>query len=369
MRIAFAGGGTGGHIVPGLHLLGQASTGTDGPEVEDLVWFTSGREVESRVLAAVPAGLPWERVELPLEPPGGGAPSRRRLLSRTPGATLRARSALRRHRPDVLLGLGGFTTLPAALAARSLGIPTALLEINAAPGRATRFLSRTSRRVFHAWRESLPPRGADERHVLCGAPVAPEVLAARIPEDRKPAARAALGFDPERPLLVVLGGSQGAGSLNAFVREHAELLLEGGLSILHQCGPGRRAEVGATRAGWVVEEFVAPISGALAGATLALSRGGASTLAELAAACVPSFIVPYPHHADRHQERNALELGDGVRLVADAGLGPELARSLVRMASAEGLAERQAMRAVLDARGARHAAATIWRELELIASR
>jgi UDP-N-acetylglucosamine--N-acetylmuramyl-(pentapeptide) pyrophosphoryl-undecaprenol N-acetylglucosamine transferase len=348
VRLAFAGGGTGGHIVPGLHLVGRSLAGAGAPALEDVVWFTSGRAVETRVLAGVPAELPWERVELALEPPGGGAPSKLRLLLRTPGATLRARRELRAHRAEVLLGLGGFTTLPAALAARSLGIPIVLLEINAAPGQATRVLSRLARRVLHAWRGTLPPAGEGEWHRATGAPVAPEVVAARHTEAEEREGRAALGLDPERPLLLVLGGSQGAGSLNSFVREHAAGWIAGGLQVLHQCGPGRRAELGPELAGLHVEEYFAPIAPALRAARMVLCRGGASTLAELAAAHLPAWVAPYPHHPDRHQERNALELGAGVRIVQDHELDSERARELAELMGPSGAETRSQMRAALE---------------------
>jgi UDP-N-acetylglucosamine--N-acetylmuramyl-(pentapeptide) pyrophosphoryl-undecaprenol N-acetylglucosamine transferase len=268
----------------------------------------------------------------------------------------------------VLLGLGGFTTLPAALAARSLGIPIVLLEINAAPGQATRVLARLASRVLHAWRGTLPAGGEDERHRVTGAPVAPAVLAARHEERDERAARLALGMDPERPLLLVLGGSQGAGSLNTFVREHAAGWISAGLQVLHQCGPGRRAELGPERAGLRVEEYLAPISSALRAARLVLCRGGASTLAELAAAHVPAWVAPYPHHPDRHQERNALELGAGVRIVQDEELDEERAAELAELLGPSGQTRRAEMRAALKALAPADAALQILRELECLSS-
>jgi len=367
MRVAFAGGGTGGHVVPGLHLVARALAEDEGlaatPSIDDLLWFTSGRPVEERLLGSFTPPFPFERTVLELEPPGGGAPSLARLGTRTPRAFLAARRALSRHRSEVLVGLGGFTTLPAALAARSLGVPVALLEINAAPGRATRVLSRLSTRVFHAWRGTLPPGGEDRRERLVGAPVAPEVT--RVSDDPATthAAREALGFAADAPLLVVLGGSQGAGSLNAFLRDHVAALREAGLQVLHQCGPGRRDEAPEDGPGRRVVEFLSPVAPALQAATLVLCRGGASTLAEVAAARRPAIVVPYPHHADRHQERNALELAAGVRLVADDALDEALARELIELAGESGLDARRAMSSALEGCAARDAAGALLREL------
>lgn len=368
MRVAFAGGGTGGHVVPGLHLVAR-SLAADAPSLGDLLWFTSGRQVEERLLEGFEPPCSFERQVLTLEPPGGGAPGLGRLALRTPSAVLAARRALLVHRTEVLLGLGGFTTLPAALAARSLGIPVALLEINAAPGRATRTLARLATRVHHAWEGTLPPGGEGARDRLVGAPVAPEVSAVGDGACSAEVARESLGFAPDRPLLVVLGGSQGAASLNAFVRAHADALLAGGVQVLHQCGPGRQADEGPEeRPGLRAVEFLSPVATALAGATLVLCRGGASTLAEVAAARRPAIVVPYPHHADRHQERNARELGGGVDLVDDDDLGPDTVQQLLALVGDAGASRRRAMSTELGRRVPRDAAGTLLTDLATLAS-
>ncbi|MFM7296414.1 MAG: glycosyltransferase [Planctomycetota bacterium] len=129
LRIALAGGGTGGHIVPGRHLLAQQPG-----HLADVLWFCTGRPVEERAFAGIEAdldGVSIERVALALEPDGGGAPRISGLALRTLPAVRAARAALRAHRSEVLVGLGGFTCLPSVLAARSLGIPVALISSSA----------------------------------------------------------------------------------------------------------------------------------------------------------------------------------------------------------------------------------------------
>jgi UDP-N-acetylglucosamine--N-acetylmuramyl-(pentapeptide) pyrophosphoryl-undecaprenol N-acetylglucosamine transferase len=350
-RLALAGGGTGGHVVPGLHVL-EHLVGA-GPPPADVLWFGAGRPIEDRVLAGLDvllAGVPHERVALSLEPPGGGAPSRVRLALRTLPSALRARRALRAHRSAVLVGLGGYTTLPAVLAARSLGLPVVLLEINAVAGRATRSLAPLATRVLHAWPSTVPP-APGTRHVLAGPPLAPAFRSGAPTEEEGRAARAALGLAPDRPLLLILGGSQGAAPLNRFGREHAARLVGAGLQVLHQTGPGRASEgVGpdaSPGAGLRVVEYLDDVPAALAAATLVLSRGGASTLAEVAARGRPACVVPYPHHADRHQERNARLLGAGVRCVEEAALDGALAEELLRLAGPAGARERAEMTAAL----------------------
>ncbi len=332
--------------MPGLHILAAAREAGVAPL--DLVWFTSGRSVEDRVLATLAerAGdVPWERVVLPIEPPGGGAPSRLRLATQLPASYLTSVRALRRHRPEVLIGLGGFTSLPAVLAARRLGIPVALLEINAHAGTATKWLARFATRVVHAWQGTMPAT-PNARDVHVGPPLAPDF----VPDPQGAAtARAALGFDPQRPLLVVLGGSQGSSALNTFVRTHGPAMAAEGLQILHQTGPKKLDEGAAPFAGYRKSEYVDPVRPALAAATVVLCRGGASTLAEVAAMRVPAFVAPYPHHADRHQERNARELGDGVRLVPDVQLDHSCRAALVQLCSVEGQAQHASMAQALAA--------------------
>ncbi len=369
LRLALAGGGTGGHIVPGLHLLADPRAQT---LIADVVWFQTGRAVEARVLAGAEQRLAlaaFERVTLSLEPDGGGAPGIARLLLHTLPAVLRARSALRKHRSQVLVGLGGFTSLPAVLAARSLGVPAVLLEINAHAGRATRWLAPCSARVLHAWKATLPAvRNAHD--VWIGPPLAPEFTTGEPNNETTLRARKELGFDPEKPLLVVLGGSQGARSLNAFVREHAAFFALNGLSVLHQVGPGRRGEAASEAAGYRVVEYVQEVAKVLCASSLVLCRGGASTLAEIGALRRPAWIVPYPHHQDRHQERNARELGRGVRIVDESELTLELARELLRLCGPAGAPQRGEMARALAGVVPLHGAARMFDEvLELATHR
>jgi UDP-N-acetylglucosamine:LPS N-acetylglucosamine transferase len=339
--------------VPGLHLCRSSLA-----DLEDVLWLTSGRAVEARVLGDLSwklAGATCERVALDLERKGGGAPSRPALLLRTAPAVLRARRALEVHASDVLLGLGGFACLPSVLAARSLGIPVALLEMNAVQGAATRWLAPFARRVLHVWRGSV--RAApDATHVHVGPPLDPEFDAREIPEEEVAGARAELGFDPDRPLLLVLGGSQGASALNRFVATEAPALVGRGLQVLHQTGPGKRREGREPFAGYRAVEYVEDVHQALCASTLVLTRGGASALAEIAAVGRPAIVVPYPYHDDRHQERNAHELGEGVSVLDEAELASFGRAEIERLAAPSAQGERDRMsvhlRAALPSNGA-----------------
>lgn len=349
LAVALAGGGTGGHVVPGIRLLEHLRERGQPPA--DVLWFGAGRPIEDRVLAGVGEVLgevPLERVALLLEPKAGGAPSLARLLRRSMPEVLRARSALKRHRSRVLLGLGGYTSLPAVLAARSLGLPVGLLEINAVAGKATRLLAPLARRVYHAWPGTLPAKPG-RRHVWIGPPLAPQFRTGRPSAAESRDARAALGLQPDLPLLLVLGGSQGAEGLNRFCRDWAPKILARGVQILHQVGPGRTGEACTPFSGYHGVEYLDDVARALAAATVVLCRGGASTLAEVAARACPAVVVPYPHHRDRHQERNAQALGQGVRILDQKELDGAFLEELVSLCGPDGSAEREEMAASLVA--------------------
>lgn len=334
-------------MVPGLALLDQLAADPRFEPLESLVWFQSGRGVEQQVLHGLEerlGGARVDRVALSIEPPGGGAPSTARTLTRLLPETARARRALRRAGSQILVGLGGFTSAPAGLAACSLGIPLVLLEINAAPGRATRLLAPLARELWHAHGATCPGGSEGGRHRVMGAPVSPRFV--RVPAPSR-AAREALGLAPDGPLLVVLGGSQGAGALNAFVRGQAARLEAAGVQVVHQVGPGRLGEGAARTARYRPVEYAHDVPGLLAAADLVLCRGGASTLAEVGAVGVPAWVVPYPHHGDRHQERNAAALGTGARVVQEEDLAGQ-AEVLLELLGPGGEAARAAMRTALQ---------------------
>ena len=303
-----------------------------------------------------------ERVTLELEPEGGGAPSLRRLAMRTLPAARVAKRVLREHRTQVLLGLGGFTSLPAVLAARRSRIPVVLLEVNTMPGKATRWLSRFAERVLYSWPSAVP--ASESRHRWIGPPLSAAFLEVAQDDERAAEeARAAAGFRGDRPLLVVLGGSQGALGLNRFVREQARFWSDHGLQVLHQVGPGRLDEAGPDLPGYRREEYLHDVPAALRAASVVLCRGGASTLAEVGAARRPAWVVPYPHHPDRHQEGNARELGRGVRIVDESQLDRGHARDLLRLCGPDGAFEREQMRAELTGRVPVDGARRLWVEL------
>ena len=315
-RLLFAGGGTGGHIVPARNLAERVD-----PEGGGRVHFlTAGRPVEEAFFREAP----WPCT--PLFPPEGKRPP-----LHAPGAWAaalrRARAVRNRFRPHVLFLLGGYVSLPSLLALLGTGIPRYALEPNAVPGRAARLTAPFCRRVFCHFPAAA--RRLGRRAVVTGSPLSRGFGRSR---ERRDETRRALGLAPGLPTLLVAGGSQGARALNERITAAFPLLaraLGGRLQLLHVTG---LRDYPAVRAAWerggvkgAVHPFLDPMEPAYAAADLVLCRGGAMTVAEVSAAGLPAVIVPYPHHKDRHQYENARELVEegGARLLEEGEMTPE----------------------------------------------
>lgn len=292
----FAGGGTGGHLFPGIAVAEELLRRE--PEAR-ILFAGSEREVERRILSS----RGFAHVSLPVE---STALLRRRPVSfawRNLRALLAARRLLKTESPSAVVGLGGFVSFLPARAAIRRGIPLLLLEQNAVPGRATRRLCRSAAAIGSAYSEALAllPRTAATARVT-GNPVRRDIAALHEQGARHRNAAA---------MLLVLGGSQGAVALNEAVllaasRLPAELA---GWQIVHQTGEGYDATVRARyeelglRAR--VEPFFEQMAALYHGADIVISRAGGTTLAEIACAGCPALLVPYPHAVDDHQRRNA----------------------------------------------------------------
>ena len=325
IRVAIACGGTGGHLFPGLAVGSQLAE--RGCKVTLLV---SPKDVDQQAVKSA-AGL--EVVTLPAV---GLTRGRRLAFVRGFWQSYRASARLfKAGPPHAVLAMGGFTSAPPILAGRRAGAKTFLHESNTIPGRANRWLSRVVDQAFIGF-----PSAAGRLHArtvtVSGTPVRPQFR----PCD--PAVcRAELGFDPARPLILVMGGSQGAAGINRLVAGALPLLAKEApqWQWLHLSGPedapSLRTVYAENGIAAQVHSFLARMDLALGAATAAVSRAGASSLAEIAALRLPSVLIPYPAATDDHQLHNArafVETG-AARLLAQRGATPrELADLLLELA-------------------------------------
>ena len=296
VRAAIACGGTGGHLFPGLAVAEELKH--RGCAVTLLI---SPKEVDQQAVKSA-AGMSVATL-----PAVGLSEGKRLAFARGFRDSLRAsRELFKTEPPDAVLAMGGFTSAPPVLAGRLRRVPVFLHESNTIPGRANRWLSWLVNQAFVGFGEAAPRLHARSTKIT-GTPCRPQFK----PADAA-ACRTALGLDPNRPVLLVTGGSQGASGLNQLVIEALPLLARRtpNLQLFHLAGPNDAGKVtqAAQAAGIsaTVHSFFADMHLALGAASVVVSRAGASSLAELAAMRAPAILVPYPAATDNHQYYNAL---------------------------------------------------------------
>lgn len=304
LSVVIAGGGTGGHLYPGLAVAKALLARRPDARVS---FAGTARGLEARVVPAEGFDLDVIR-SVGLK--GTSLAARLRGAALLPASMLDAWRVVSRRRPQVVVGVGGYSSGPIVLMAALRGIATMVLEQNAVPGLTNRWLAPFVRAAAVTYDGTLTYfRG---RGFVAGNPVRPEFLQA------SGAARASETSEaPRPPRVLILGGSQGAHAINvAMVAAAPELVRRcPGLEILHQTGTrdlemvrdGYRAAGVPARA----EPFLDRVAGEMTRADVVVSRAGATTLAELAALGVPAVLVPFPAAADDHQRKNALVLAEG----------------------------------------------------------
>lgn len=337
--VAIACGGTGGHLFPGLAVADRLLL-----RGCDVVALVSPKEVDQQ---AVKTALGIQVATLPAI-----GLTRRNLPAFFASCWKSYRASRRYFRdrpPQAVLAMGGFTGAGPVLAGRACGAATFLHESNTIPGKANRWLAHFVDQAFVGFAEASGR--LHHANVLCtGTPVRSQFQ----PAD--PAAcRMALGLDPVRPLLLVMGGSQGASGLNeriitalpALRRDHPAL------QFLHLTGPQDldkvRAAYEARQAKAVVRPFLSEMELALGAADVAVSRAGASSMAELAAMRLPAVLIPFPAAADNHQFYNAMtyvEAGAAVMVEQNRSEEGALANVLTRLFADD--TARETMRRALD---------------------
>ncbi|GAA4694153.1 undecaprenyldiphospho-muramoylpentapeptide beta-N-acetylglucosaminyltransferase [Nocardioides nanhaiensis] len=322
MRVLLAGGGTAGHTSP---LLATADALRRlHPDVE-ITCLGTPRGLENTVVPA--AGYALELVP-PVPLPRRPGADLAKVPARLRDAVRQTHAVLERVRPDVVVGYGGYVSMPAYLAARRRRLPVVVHEQNALPGLANKAGARIARRVAVSFPDTPLPHAE-----YVGLPIR-TMISGLDRAARRAEARAFFGLDPERPTVLVTGGSQGARRLNQAVSSAAAAFAAAGVQVLHAQGKHGGAEpvlregaAGGTGSGapYVVLDYIDRMDLAYAAADLAVCRAGASSVTEAAAVGLPAVFVPLAI-GNGEQARNArpvVEAGGGL-LVPDAELTTEL---------------------------------------------
>jgi UDP-N-acetylglucosamine--N-acetylmuramyl-(pentapeptide) pyrophosphoryl-undecaprenol N-acetylglucosamine transferase len=353
MRVVFAGGGTGGHIFPGIAVARALERISREWRCE---FWGVGRPVETslfekeavraRVLPAAP--MPKNPLGLP------------RFACKIAAGYFKARSLLKQEGISVVVGLGSYSSFAPVLAARHMGLPTVLLEQNVIPGKATRKLAAGASAVCATWPECKERLPAKTRLFVTGNPVRRGIVEAAM----------ANSYRLSGP-IVVLGGSTGAVGLNTAVIGAVETLRETERRIVHQTGQSDYERVKAAYKKAGVDADVRPFFDDMAetytNACLLIARGGGTTLAEAALFGIPSVLIPYPHHGDLHQRANAevFEQAGAAQIIEENSAAPAALGNFVRttLSSPAGLDSMHAASLALGRPEAADAVAAMVREL------
>ncbi|MBI4510171.1 MAG: undecaprenyldiphospho-muramoylpentapeptide beta-N-acetylglucosaminyltransferase [Deltaproteobacteria bacterium] len=324
MKLIIAGGGTGGHLFPGVAIAEELKARDPSAEI---LFVGTARGIEARVLPRL--GWPLALIKISGLKTVGILGAIKGLI-RIPLALWQSLQIVRRIRPDAVIGVGGYASGPVVLAAWLCRVPTAILEQNSIPGLANKILGRIVRNVFLSF-EHTRVFFAAKRILMTGNPIRAD-LQKRL-DSHKETIR-----DPNAPFRVFcFGGSLGARAVNNVMVEATMALKEQGKPphVVHQTGKDDREAVALRyQAAGIpadVLEFIDDMASEYARADLVISRAGATTVAELTAIGRPAILIPYPFAADDHQAKNASELQRaGAAVVfrqADVD-GPRLAASI-----------------------------------------
>lgn len=300
MRVLIAGGGTGGHLFPGVAIAEELRARDPDAAIR---FVGTQRGIEARVLPEL--GWDLQTIEV-----SGlktvGALGAIRGLFRLPRALWQARKLVKQFQPDAVVGVGGYASGPVVLMAKLRGVPTAICEQNSIPGLTNKILGRVARAVFLSFEESrrfFKPK----KVVMSGNPVRRELLQKLLAVAPAPAG--------DTVHVLVCGGSQGAVAVNELAAAAlSALATQYRLQITHQTGEKDLAttEQRYAAAGVTAEcrAFIKDMAAAYERADLIIGRAGATTVAELAIAGKPAIFIPYPFAADNHQEINASEMAE-----------------------------------------------------------
>ena len=340
LAVLIAGGGTGGHLYPGIAVARQIVARVPDAEV---TFVGTAAGIEARVIPR--EGFALETIRS-AGLKGKSVASLARGIALLPPSAIDAWRVISRRHPSIVIGVGGYSSGPVVLLAALRGIPTMLMEQNAMPGVTNRLLARFVRAAAITYEESS--RFFAGRAFLTGNPVRPEFFGGQHDEHGSPRD----ANEPRAARVLVFGGSQGAHAINVAMVEAAPRLVAAApaLEITHQTGERDLEMVrdGYRRAGLQarIEPFLYAMDREMKAADVVVCRAGATTLAELTAAGRASILIPLPTATDDHQRRNAeaLVVKGAARMIEQRSLSGELLAAEI-MALAGDDVERTAMSA------------------------
>ena len=331
MKIIISGGGTGGHVFPAIAIANAIMA--ERPDTEIVFVGAKGRmEMEKvpaagyRIVGVSVVGLNrkqwWKNITLPFK-----------LIT----SLIFVRHFVRRFAPDVVVGVGGYASAPTLYTASRLGIPYLIQEQNSFPGLTNRMLAKKARKICVAY-DNLENYFPKEKMLMTGNPIRQDI-AANLSEKRA-SAFDFFGLSPDLPVLLIVGGSLGARSINQGVVNCADEILASGCQILWQTGGHYYKQINATvkpRQGMVVKDFIKEMDLAYAMADMIVSRAGAIAISELCVVGKPAILVPSPNVAEDHQTKNALSLSarNAAVLLPDDQVYAELGKTVVELMQSE----------------------------------
>lgn len=328
MRYLISGGGTGGHIFPALSIANAIKRRH--PEAEILFIGAESRMEMQRVPAAG-----YEIVGLPV------AGFDRKRLWRNFGVLLKlwrsmrmAKKIVAKFKPDIAIGVGGYASGPTLKAAQKRGIPTLLQEQNSYPGVTNKLLAKNADAICVAY-EGLEAFFPAEKIILTGNPVRKDLGSCTLSQ---PDAKKQLGFDPQKPLVLIVGGSLGARTINESMAGCIEMLQQNGIQALWQTGKyyAEESKKAAEKCESVTATtFISDMATAYRAADLVVSRAGAGTISELENLGKPCILVPSPNVAEDHQRKNAMALAnnEAAVMILDRDAQAELGKNIISLIS------------------------------------
>ncbi len=327
-RVLISGGGTGGHIFPAISIANAIRRRF--PDVEILFVGADNRMEMERVPSA---GYKIEGLTI------SGFDRKNifkniAVLIKLQRAIRKARSIVRTFKPQIAIGVGGYASGPTLKAAQKLGVPTLIQEQNSYAGVTNKLLAKKAKRICVAY-EGMERFFPAETIAMTGNPIRKNLLELKLSQAD---AKKQLGFKADRPLVLVVGGSLGARTINSTIADNLDRLTEGGAQLLWQTGKNFSNTDALSRAeaadGVIAKPFISEMDVAYRAADLVVSRAGAGSISELQALGKPVILVPSPNVAEDHQRKNALALvaHDAAVMVEDSDCLerlPEVIKSLI----------------------------------------